>query len=46
VLKNKTRREHVSACDIAVEYTLMGDRNHRFEWLENAYADRSWVLPL
>lgn len=41
VLKNKTRREYVSPYDIAVEYALMGDRDHTFEWLEQAYADRS-----
>ena len=41
VLKNESQREYVSPYDIAVYYALMGDRDHTFEWLEKAYAERS-----
>ena len=41
VLKNESRREYVSPYEIARYYALMGDRDHTFEWLEKAYAERS-----
>ncbi len=41
VLKNESQREYVSPYDIARQYALMGDRDHTFEWLEKAYAERS-----
>ena len=41
VLKNRSQREYVSPNEIAVAYALMGDRDHAFEWLEKAYAERS-----
>jgi len=41
LLKNKSRREYVSPYEIAIQYALMGDRDHTFEWLEKAYAERS-----
>ncbi len=41
VLKNESQREYVSPNDIARYYALMGDRDHTFEWLEKAYAERS-----
>jgi eukaryotic-like serine/threonine-protein kinase len=41
VLKDRSRREYVSPYEIAVNYGLMGDREHSFEWLEKAYAERS-----
>ena len=41
VLKDKSQREYVSPNDIAVNYAFMGDRDHAFEWLEKAYAERS-----
>jgi hypothetical protein len=31
----------MSPLEIAVNYGLMGDREHSFEWLEKAYAERS-----
>jgi eukaryotic-like serine/threonine-protein kinase len=40
-LKNESQREYVSPYEIATHYALMGDRDHTFEWLEKAYADRS-----
>jgi serine/threonine protein kinase/TolB-like protein/tetratricopeptide (TPR) repeat protein len=41
VLKNEKQREYVSPTEIERYYALMGDRDHTFEWLEKAYAERS-----
>jgi len=41
VLRNKSKKEYVSPYDMALYYALMGDRDHTFEWLEKAYAERS-----
>jgi TolB-like protein/Tfp pilus assembly protein PilF/predicted Ser/Thr protein kinase len=41
VLKNRSQGEYVSPYEIAAYYALMGDRDHTFEWLEKAYAERS-----
>jgi tetratricopeptide (TPR) repeat protein len=41
VLKNESQREYVAANEMARYYALMGDREHTFEWLEKAYAERS-----
>jgi hypothetical protein len=41
VLKTEKQREYVSPYEIARYYALMGDRDHTFEWLEKAYAERS-----
>jgi serine/threonine protein kinase/TolB-like protein/Tfp pilus assembly protein PilF len=41
VLKSESQREYVSPYKIASLYALMGDRDHTFEWLEKAYAERS-----
>jgi serine/threonine protein kinase/TolB-like protein/Flp pilus assembly protein TadD len=40
-LKNESQRQYVSPYEIAVNYARMGDRDHTFEWLEKAYAERS-----
>ncbi|MFY9560187.1 MAG: protein kinase [Terriglobales bacterium] len=40
-LKNESQKEYVSPNDIARYYGMMGDRDHTFEWLEKAYAERS-----
>ena len=40
-LKDRSKREYVSPYEIAVNYGRMGDRDHTFEWLEKAYAERS-----
>jgi len=40
-LKNESQREYVSPYEIAINYARMGDRDHTFEWLEKAYAERS-----
>jgi TolB-like protein/Tfp pilus assembly protein PilF len=44
VLKNESQREYVSPYQIARYYALMGDRDHTFEWLEKAYAERSGLM--
>ncbi len=41
ILKNRSQTEYVSPTEIAANYALMGDRDHAFEWLEKAYAERS-----
>jgi TolB-like protein/Tfp pilus assembly protein PilF len=41
LLKNKSRTEYLSPYEIATMYALMEDRDHTFEWLEKAYAERS-----
>jgi tetratricopeptide (TPR) repeat protein len=44
VLKNESQREYISPFDIARNYAAMGDRDHTFEWLEKAYAERSGLM--
>jgi TolB-like protein/Tfp pilus assembly protein PilF len=44
VLKNDSQREYVSPYEIARYYALMDDRDHTFEWLEKAYAERAGRL--
>jgi eukaryotic-like serine/threonine-protein kinase len=41
VMKNDSQKEYVSPFEIARYYALMGDRDHTFEWLEKAFAERS-----
>ena len=41
MLKDRSQREYVSPYETAINYALMGDRDHTFEWLEKAYAERS-----
>jgi eukaryotic-like serine/threonine-protein kinase len=41
VMKNDSQTEYVSTFEIARYYALMGDRDHTFEWLEKAFAERS-----
>jgi len=44
VLKNRSQREYVSPYWIAVNYAFLGDREHTFEWLEKAYAERAGLV--
>jgi serine/threonine protein kinase len=44
VMKDSSQVEHISSYYIAYNYALMGDRDHAFEWLEKAYAERSGQL--
>jgi eukaryotic-like serine/threonine-protein kinase len=44
VLQNESQKEYVSPYEIAINYGLIGDRDHTFEWLEKAYAERSGRL--
>jgi len=44
VLKSDSQREYVSPYEIARYYALMDDRDHTFEWLEKAYAERAGRL--
>jgi TolB-like protein/DNA-binding winged helix-turn-helix (wHTH) protein/Tfp pilus assembly protein PilF len=40
-------KEHVTPEDIAMIYSVMGEKDRAFEWLERAYAERScWLYEL
>jgi predicted Zn-dependent protease len=41
VMKNKSKKGYESPYQMALYHALMGDRDHTFEWLEKAYAERS-----
>lgn len=41
LLKRNSQTEYVTPYEIAMQYALMGDRDHTFEWLEKAYQERS-----
>jgi len=41
LLKGKSQIEYVSPYEVAMDYALIGDRDHTFEWLEKAYRERS-----
>jgi hypothetical protein len=41
VLQNESQKEYVSPYEIAMNYALMGDRDHAFAWLEKGYEERS-----
>lgn len=43
-LKNESQREYVPPYDLARYYAGMGDREHTFEFLEKAYAERSGLM--
>jgi serine/threonine protein kinase/Tfp pilus assembly protein PilF len=46
-LKTRSRNEYVSAYDIAVLYTGLGDKDETFAWLEKAYLERSaWLAHI
>jgi TolB-like protein/Tfp pilus assembly protein PilF len=40
-LQKLSKERHVSPYSIALVYVGLGDRDHAFEWLERAYAERS-----
>ena len=43
-LKNESQREYVPPYDMARFYAGIGDRDHTFEFLEKAYAERSGLM--
>ena len=43
-LRERAQREHVPTFDIAVVYIGLGDKDQAFEWLDKAYAERSYYL--
>jgi serine/threonine protein kinase/tetratricopeptide (TPR) repeat protein len=45
-LKELSRRRYISPHDRAIIYAGLGEKEQAFAWLDNAYADRSWPLPL
>ena|SRR3989442_5328414 len=40
-LRERAKSEYVTPYGIATIYAALGDRDHAFEWLENAFRDRS-----
>ena len=40
-LKELSKRRHVSSYHIALIYLGLGEKDRAFEWLENAYKERS-----
>ena len=45
-LQKLSKERRVSPYSIALVYTGLGDRDHAFEWLERAYAERSPQLVI
>jgi TolB-like protein/Tfp pilus assembly protein PilF len=45
-LKELSRQRYISPHDMAIIYTGLGEKEQAFAWLDKAYADRSWPLPL
>jgi TolB-like protein/Flp pilus assembly protein TadD len=43
-LKELSIRRYISPYDIALLYVGLGEKDNAFEWLQNAYADRSVLL--
>jgi tetratricopeptide (TPR) repeat protein len=43
-LKQLSKRRYVSSYYIALIYTSLGQKDSAFEWLENAYKERSDLL--
>jgi len=46
LMKRSSEDNYVAAYNIAVIYVGLGDRDKAFAWLERAYADRSYYLPV
>src|SRR5262249_23652988 len=40
-LNELTKQQYVSPVGISTIYTALGDKDHAFEWLEKAFAERS-----
>jgi tetratricopeptide (TPR) repeat protein len=43
-LQSDSTRPYVVALPIAQIYGALGDRDHAFQWLDRAFADRNWSL--
>ena len=43
-LKELSKQRYVSSYNIALIYTGLGEKDQAFEWLENAYKERSDLL--
>lgn len=43
-LHNLSKMQYVPPIAIAVVYTGLGEKDRAFEWLENAYEERSWHI--
>ena len=47
VLEEDSKSHYVSPIFVAMDYALLDEKDHAFEWLDKAYAERSgWLLEL
>jgi len=46
LIRKSSEKSYVSAYSVAVIYAGLGDKDKTFEWLERAYSDRSYYLPV
>jgi TolB-like protein/Flp pilus assembly protein TadD len=46
LIRKSSENNYVSAYSVAVIYAGLGDKEKTFEWLERAYSDRSYYLPV
>ena len=46
LLRKSSKNDYVSAYSVAVIYAGLEDKGQTFEWLERAYSDRSYYLPV
>jgi len=46
MIKRSSQNIYVAPYNVAVIYAGLGDKDKAFEWLERAYADRAYYLPV
>ena len=46
LMKRSSEKNHVSPYSVAIIYAGLGDSNKTFEWLERAFSERSYYLPV
>jgi tetratricopeptide (TPR) repeat protein len=46
LMRKSSENNYVSPYSVAVIYAGLGNKDKSFEWLERAYSDRSYYLPV